>query len=124
MSQPLYSDDQDAAMTPPPGLYHFTCGDHGHAKILETGLIRPGLDGLAWFTDDQMATRTAVGLTSYLLACDRMAYRFAALDASTCIRWAQHPAARTAWGRALSLTPGAMPGTWWVSESPVPAVAA
>lgn len=104
-------------------LYHFTC-DHGRSAIPRTGLLQPGMDGFVWLTDDPTAARVAVGLTSYLLACDRMAHRFTALDSSTCIRWVQHPTARTAWGRALSLTPGAMPGTWWVSGSPVPAVMA
>lgn len=110
-------------------LYHFTCSDSAPV-IAECGELRPKLQPLlgcrlVWLTDLDAPTRAQVGLTSHLLACDRMEYRVTAdVDAN---RWVQY--ARTFPGRyrryALNLnaTPGALPLHWWVLAEPVPIVA-
>lgn len=59
-------------------LYHYTC-DHGRKGIGLSGFIEPvdGLVGpLVWLTDMVQPDRHALGLTSHMLACDRLAYRY------------------------------------------------
>lgn len=59
-------------------LYHYTC-DHGRKGIGLTGWLNPveGLAGpLVWLTDMDQPDRLALGLTSHLLACDRLDYRY------------------------------------------------
>ena len=107
-------------------LYHFTCSDSAPV-IAECGELRPKLQPLlgrrlVWLTDLDAPTREQVGLTSRLLACDRMEYRVTVdFDAE---RWAQY--ARTFAARyrrhalILNQTTGALPLHWWVSAEPVP----
>jgi hypothetical protein len=108
-------------------LWHFTC-EHGHAAIGERGLLVPnhevpvlGIGHVIWFTDNPEPDRIDVGLTSTILACDRMQYRYRALSASKCIpyralRYAIEPSWRS------SLEQFGKPETWWISRVPIRAV--
>jgi hypothetical protein len=83
---------------------------------------QPTLGGvrLAWFTDMDPPDRAGLGLTSAILPCDRLKYRYVAVATSgyfiTYLAWAEmnnHP------GRAFLETADAMPDRWFVSEQAV-----
>ena len=111
------------ALTRP--IYHYTCGDHGRPGIERDGVIRPGLDGFAWFTDLDVPHREALGLTMHYTRCDRTAHRFEvdpddpALTPWTVARRAVPPAYRA----ALEASPGALLRHWFVAETPVRVIA-
>lgn len=109
-------------------LFHYTC-DHGWSGIREAGEVRanehPLLgEPLSWWTDLDAPLRDALGLTSYVLACDRTAYRVS-VELSDCPeivwwpRWARRrvpPQVRA----YLESAPGAAPAHWYVAERAVP----
>lgn len=104
-------------------LYHFTCED-AFEPILLDGFLRPGHDGLVWLTDLPHAPRTALGLTSYSLSCDRMAHRVLVRQSADTVWWMKFrrmclPAAKDVI-TGLESAPGVMPMHWWVSWKPVP----
>lgn len=114
-------------------LYHFTC-DHGRAALGGRGDALPlrmhsqgrvdllpvehrWMADLVWFTDLGTPTRTALGLTSHTLPCDRLAYRYRALDTARVERWLDVCAAVAPRADYVNLhrSPGVLPGTWWVA---------
>lgn len=104
-------------------LYHFTC-DHGRRAIGKAGLIRPNRRAMvpvAWFTDLPDPDALALGLTSIILSCDRLAHRYRVTDARDVVPWSEfgnvHPGIRA----ALESSPGAQPDHWFVASKPVPA---
>jgi len=117
----------------PDRLYHFTC-DHGHLGIGDHGLIVPAVfllnrahgvpwtGVLAWCTDLERPSRDSVGLTSYAIACDRMAHRYR-VDPTLAVPWVEmRSVIRERYADdvdALETTPGARPMHWWVSTVPL-----
>jgi hypothetical protein len=110
-------------------LWHYTC-DHGATGIRRDGFIRPNPNpflgaALAWFTDLNPPDREALGLTSTMLHCDRLAHSFE-VDSEAVQPWieARRDLLRTAKKFVLTLesAPGAMPAHWYVSTVPVPVV--
>lgn len=120
-------------------LWHFTC-THGRDAIGTTGLAMPmaahnpqaaarmlpewaWLSGLVWFTDQPQLDPIALGLTSSLLDCDRMAWRYQVTDPTSCVRWLdymrQHRRQLPRNARQLNVGDH-RPGTWWVATQPVP----
>jgi hypothetical protein len=125
-------------------LYHFTC-DHAHLLLGKTGTLLPGclLNGpdprhqhrhvevpfqtsLVWATDLRYPNRDALGLTSYLLQCDRTAHRYRLLhdDETGMVPWTD--VRRQMFTRGLGdvvydleEAPGVRPRHWWVSSRPV-----
>jgi len=110
-------------------LWHFTC-EHGAAGIGRRGTLKPHaaphmpeLGAIVWLTDNSSPTsRYDLGLTSRLLRCDRMAYRYR-VSAPDAIPWAgvSH---RLPVQLCADLESLADPSTWWVSFVPVPALQA
>lgn len=102
-------------------LYHYTCR-HSLAKMkpdpygyVTLQPLSPG--GLLWLTDLDVPIRDALGLTNYIIDCDRAEYKLELLDLTTVQRWVdvrrQHSDLWT-----LERSPGAMPMHWFVSTSP------
>lgn len=104
-------------------LFHFTC-DHGLAAIRRDGVIKPGADGVAWFSSSADAPRESLGLTSRILDCDRMAHRVVVERSALLHPWGR---VRSKWPLSivdgLELAPGAEPRLWWVAVRPVPVLA-
>ncbi len=105
-------------------LYHYTCS-HAAPLIARDRWLKTNpqivLGGvwLVWMTDLDQPDRSALGLTSHTLKCDRTEHRAAVVTEAE--RWSRY--ARTLplqQRRALELAPGARPMHWWVSETPVP----
>jgi hypothetical protein len=72
----------DKRISKQPQLYHFTCA-HGFAGISTSSALKPythplmrHLGPLLWLTDLEAPSAEDVGLTSTLLSCDRLAYRY------------------------------------------------
>lgn len=116
-------------MTVRPPLWHFTC-EHGYRGIGEQGticcnphLLLPRLGQLIWLTDDPEPDRYDVGLTSSMLDCDRMEYRYRVLSASKCIPWraVRHQCPPDI---LRGLESFGAPNTWWISREPLRAVLA
>jgi hypothetical protein len=119
-------------------LYHFTC-DHGRAALGDAGEVMPlslfdpeaaqrapewaSWVRLAWFTDQPQASDPqALGLTSLTVRCDRTRYRYRVLDPEPLLPWLKVWRNYGPKVRLLHLAEGVRPGTWWVSEAPVPVV--
>lgn len=109
-------------------LWHFTCADHGYAALGEGGWLRPNFHPLipklypvVWLTDDPEPKRDAVGLTSSMLSCDRMAYRYRVPSTSRCLPWGaiRHLVAADV---LQALESFGEPSTWWVSRDKIRAV--
>jgi hypothetical protein len=112
-----------------PTLYHHTC-QHAAAQIdTQGGLLLPTpqamLEGrpLLWLTTLAAPARTMLGLTSYLLDCDRTSCTYqldAPVDAHS---WAM---VRSGMPRAgvirLEAARGTKPALWWVTDEPQLAV--
>ncbi len=110
-----------------PRLWHFTC-DHGHRGIGKRGLLRPNphvlmpaLGAVVWLTSDGMPDRDDVGLTSHLISCDRLAYRYRVVDSSGAVPWGDLRS-EVPPGVLADLERYAEPDTWWLSPTPVEAV--
>lgn len=108
-------------------LYHFTCLDHGATSIERDGLIRPGShlgidlpqSMFAWFTDLDATPREALGLTSQVAKCDRMARRYT-VKPDRIFPWMLiRKTLPWHFVEALESTEGAMPRHWFVSAEPV-----
>jgi hypothetical protein len=112
----------------PATLWHYTCRDHGEPGISRDQKLLPHnqlLLGrhLVWLTDMDTPHAWALGLTNYLLCCDRTQVRVTVnlSDGHThgiypwwYYRRTVHPVIR----EALEQT--GMPMHWWVTEQPVP----
>jgi hypothetical protein len=113
-------------------LWHYTC-DHGRAAIGTAGLLKPAQElttrqlpwpaGFVWLTDLATPNAHALGLTRYLVACDRTAHRYRVTDEQSATPWLairrQVPAA---WRDELEGAPGAMLRHWYVSSQHVAVV--
>lgn len=99
-------------------LWHFTC-DHGVHGIGRRGVIRRGAYGVVWLTDDPKASRDDLGLTSTMLPCDRMEFRYSVRDHDA-VRWLDSDVrAALPEKMRLDLEVGRRPSCWWVSREPV-----
>ena len=109
-----------------PILWHFTCS-HGHIGIDRLGVLTPNrhplmpaLGPIVWLTSNSSPERNAVGLTSEMLPCDRMEYRYRVLDPSHAVPWS------TVRGRVRpdvleDLERFAVPSSWWITTRPTAA---
>lgn len=110
-------------------LYHYCCSC-SRRTITDRGFLRPhgavlfGVD-LVWLTDQDVPNRDGLGLTSYMLKCDRLEYQYV-VDVE-----AEHvePWVGSSVRDALASDPafhefedGRQPETWWIARRPVFAV--
>lgn len=104
-------------------LYHYTC-DHGLKAVGRRGMLRPQpsmftVKRLLWLTDQAVPNRCGLGLTSQILDCDRLSYRYL-VDTEDAIPWSQFrftmPLEMLI---ALEHVEGAQPETWFVHETAV-----
>jgi len=104
-------------------LYHYTC-HHGRRGIGFSGFIvpTPSLWGLplVWLTDMRPPGREALGLTSHMLDCDRLAYCYK-VDAPLGVEpWLESRARADAPLLSvlmLEQAPGVDPRRWFVSTA-------
>lgn len=108
-------------------LWHFTCM-HGFAGLGAHGTLQPSphcfipaLGPIVWLTEDPDPDRDAVGLTSTILDCDRLQFRYRVLSASRAIPWAavRHLVPLDV---LRDLESFGKPETWWISRAPIRAV--
>lgn len=109
-------------------LWHFTCA-HSVEGIEATGQLEPTRQALpmppvVWLSSAASPPRAALGLSSHMLACDRMAHRYRVeVVPGVTVPWSTYRATLPPEVvRVLEATHGTRPGLWWVSESPVPGV--
>lgn len=109
-------------------LYHFTCRDHGAPAIDAAGHLvprrhplLPGLGPLVWLTDLPDPPRDALGLTSDVLSCDRMAVRYeASTDIIPDLTWWPFLRDRGDAEVVRDLESYGSPLHWWVARGNVP----
>lgn len=77
---------------------------------------------LVWATSDPVPTRESLGLSSELLSCDRMSYRYRVTDTAGFVQWDVWKRDRVHPLVSAQLEHGCVPESWWVSEGPVPVV--
>ena len=102
-------------------LFHYTC-NHGRVGIGDDGWLRPaqtfwGGEPLIWLTDMDVPDRAGLGLTSRILSCDRLDYRYVA-EAHGAEPWLTSSFRIAApWKAVLALEAieGVKPHHWWVS---------
>jgi hypothetical protein len=104
-------------------LWHYTCRDHGGAKIGESGVLRLGVLGVLWLTDLEVPVIQALGLDNQIATCDRTELRYRVDDTSRVIPWMEfrrgvHPDMLNALENVRSV----MPRHWFVSLDPLSAV--
>jgi hypothetical protein len=108
----------------PSPTWHYTC-DHSEAGIRESGLIQPNhhpliLRSMSWFTDLGPDRRYEAGLTSSIINCDRMAYRFEVVDPAQLTWWpVAARALRVPQAVRDELEDGRLPAHWWIALAPV-----
>ena len=102
-----------------PTLWHYTC-QHAHDKITDT--LRPGLDGFVWLTDLDAPYMQALGLTRYLLACDRTAHRYRVTDTRDVMPYVTIRSTLDTLRRVGLEVDGTLPRHWYVSTTHVPVV--
>lgn len=117
-------------------LWHYTC-EHGRAGLGNSGTVLPPVmqdrfdprmaalhaPGWAWFTDLAVPQRAALGLTRYVVSCDRIVHRYRVTDTTDVHRWLDVRRRMPArWRDDLESEPGARPAHWWVAAGPVPVV--
>jgi hypothetical protein len=113
----------------PATLYHYTCKEHGAPGITKDQKLLPHRQfllgrHLVWLTDMDTPHAWALGLTNYLLCCDRTQVRVTVKlatdsDAAGIYPWWFYrrtipPVLR----EALEQT--GMPTHWWVTDQSVP----
>lgn len=105
-------------------LYHYTCS-HSRAKILLDGILKPNERSyrrLLWLTDLEVPHVQGLGLTSFMLRCDRTEWRVT-VNTEIAERWTEYAhRMRVEWPirQVLDGVPGAQPLHWWVSEVDIP----
>lgn len=110
-------------------LYHYTC-DHGRAALGDRGTVLPGaarVEGggpFAWFTDLAHPNRGALGLTSHLLECDRLAHRYRFIDSPEVLaHWLDMRRILPGpFVLGLEQGPAVRPRHWWVAVGAVEVV--
>ena len=103
-------------------LFHYTC-EHGRAGIGDNGWLRPaqtfwGGEPLIWLTDMDVPDRVGLGLTSHILSCDRLDYRYV-VEALAAYPWLTSPFRIAApWFAVVALEgiEGVKPHHWFVSD--------
>ena len=103
-------------------LYHFTC-DHGREGIGARGELTPQGDHpflgcrVIWLTSDPWPDRDAAGLTSDLVRCDRMEFRYVVSDLDRCRPWIGSPEREgTDPDVVADLERYGRPETWWLTD--------
>lgn len=104
-------------------LLHRTC-DHGKHRIEPEMVLRApnvAFHGLIWLSDLENPSPQMLGLTSFMLRCNRMEW-VCEVETTLAVPW-------TDWAHenrvplhirlALDGAPGAQPRRWWVSEHPL-----
>jgi hypothetical protein len=114
----------------PAVLYHYTCAEHGAVGIERDGIIKPNrhpwlrdLGPLVWLTDLDHAYAAPLGLTRYLVSCDRTAIRYPVFssDIADLVFWPHlSGVARDRAAVARLEAPPAWPSRWWVARCVVP----
>lgn len=101
--------------------YHFTCSHRVRAINASRRLKPMGNWSLIWLTDLPDPPRTALGLTSYILSCDRMEWRYTVDDTDgQVMRWTDYRRAhRPPWAAEIESAEGAMPAHWFVAAAPL-----
>ncbi len=110
-------------------LYHYTCRDR-YAMIRGSGLLRANQPHLrkippaVWLTDLETPDRLGLGLTSFMLRCDRTEHRvIVELPGEPPLwhwpRWA-HKHLALGDRDALELNPGVLPMHWWLYLADIP----
>lgn len=105
-------------------LRHYSCS-HARTRILKDMTLRAtdqSYGHLIWLTDLERPDVLALGLTSFMLRCDRTEYRIT-VETDQAVPW-------TEWAHdnhvplpirlGLDGNPGAQPRRWWVSTSEIP----
>ena len=113
----------------PATLYHFTCREHGEPGITKDQKLLPHKQfllgrHLVWLTDMDTPNAWALGLTNYLLCCDRTQVRVTVHPLTLNDKCGIHPW----WYYRRTIPPvlrealeqTGMPMHWWVTELPVP----
>ena len=107
-----------------PTLYHMTCS-HGRKGIGLRGRIVPQSVTkppwlpipLVWMTSSLDVTAEELGLTSFMLECDRTEYVYVVSGLGP-VRWLESPWRTEEAARVLE-QPGTKPDVWWVSARSV-----
>jgi len=105
-------------------LYHYTCS-HSRSKILLDGILKPNERSyrhLLWLTDLEVPDVRGLGLTSFMLRCDRTEWRVA-VETEIAVPWTRYAHDnRVEWQvrEVLEGATGARPLHWWVSEVDIP----
>ncbi len=110
-------------------LYHYTCRDHGEPGIAEKAKLLPHKQlllgrNLVWLTDMPVPDAWALGLTNYLLCCDRTETQVTVRPTQWTDRcgiqpwWYYRRTVHPALREALEQTGMLM--HWWVTEHAVP----
>lgn len=72
---------------------------------------------ILWLTDQEIPDRLGLGLTSNLLECDRLAFRYV-VETNEAKPWNEYAKSVSLAGRMiLESVPGTRPDTWWVLET-------
>lgn len=103
-------------------LFHYTCA-HTKARLGDRGFLlpHPQLFGrsVIWLTDMEHPNRIGLGLTSDILHCDRLDYRYITTDpAEPWMAWAARMGVDPLWRHDLE-TGGRLPLRWFIAERPV-----
>jgi hypothetical protein len=104
-------------------LYHYTCS-HTRPVVGTRGMLRPNPHpwlgvSVLWLTDQDAPDRRGLGLTSNMLQCDRLEFRYI-VEAGDAKRWNDYAASVSLRARMiLESASGARPDTWWVIDHAV-----
>lgn len=108
-----------------PQLYHFTCAhgrrDIGTSNCLLLPHYHPYLKAkVLWLTNQAKPNREKTGLTMEHQPCDRMQFRYVALNLSNCTRWLEsHERERTPELALADLESFGDPEHWWIASMPI-----
>lgn len=105
-------------------LYHYTC-EHARNKIIIDWVLKPhahAYKGLLWLTDLDQPDILGLGLTSFMLKCDRTAYRVTVETdlATPWTEWAHENKVQMIIRMGLDGNPGSKPLNWWVATEDIP----
>lgn len=103
-------------------LYHYTC-KHTRPAVGTRGMLRPNPHpvlgvSLLWLTDQEIPDRAGLGLTSQILNCDRLEFRYI-VDVDDARRWKDLADVPTLGRMILESVYGSRPDTWWVVDHAV-----